>query len=156
MRLPIRPCLPKIARAGFLCCDAAATAPEKPRPLYEISADRAHHIVKFRLHGKVALEEMQRFARELDATATTLRGGPLKVLGDLRTFKPAAPEIAAIIGDLQRIGLRMGVTRIAEIVESDVTALHLNRVARESGTEKILRRFWDEESALAWLLADAP
>ena len=45
------------------------------------------------------------------------------------------------------------VTRIAEIVESDVVALQLNRVSRESGSDNILRRFWDTESALEWLVA---
>ncbi len=123
--------------------------------MYEISADRTHNIIRFRLHGRVALDEMEVFARELDVATTTLQGRPIKVLGDLRVFKPAAPEIGVIIGDLQRIGLRLGVARIAEIVESDVVALHLNRISRESGTEKILRRFWDEESAMAWLLAEA-
>jgi hypothetical protein len=48
------------------------------------------------------------------------------------------------------------VKRVAEIVESDVVALQLNRVARGSGTDKILRRFWDEDSAREWLLHGDP
>ena len=53
---------------------------------------------------------------------------------------------------MQEFGLKNGVKRVAEIVESDIVALQLNRVARESGTDKILRRFWEEESAREWLI----
>ena len=42
--------------------------------------------------------------------------------------------------------------RIAEIVGSELTALQLNRIARGSGMDRILRRFNDEEAARAWLL----
>ncbi len=124
--------------------------------MYEISTDTTHNIVKFRLHGMVAMEEMAAFARELDARGLTLRGRPIKVLGDLRAFKPATPEVGEVIRALQKAGLDAGVARVAEIVESDVVALQLNRVARESGTGKILRRFWDEASALEWLISEDP
>lgn len=120
--------------------------------MYEITADRTYNIVRFRLFGMVRVEEMEQFARDLQEAGVTLQGKPIKVLGDVRGFKPAAPEVADMIRGLQEFGLRLGVTRIAEIVESDVVALQLNRVSRESGSDGILRRFWDEETAFEWLI----
>ncbi len=63
--------------------------------------------------------------------------------------KSPAEKIRAV----QEFGLELGVMlRVAEIIESDIVALQLNRVARESGTDKVLRRFWDEDAAHEWLL----
>ena len=63
-----------------------------------------------------------------------------------------AAEVADKIKAVQEFGLQNGVKRVAEIVESDLVALQLNRVARESGTDKILRRFWEDDSAFDWLV----
>jgi hypothetical protein len=57
-----------------------------------------------------------------------------------------------MIRNVQEFGIRSGVKRVAEIVESDVVALQLNRVAHESGTDRILCRFWEEDSAREWLI----
>jgi len=124
--------------------------------VYKIDTDVTHNIVVFRLNGMVQIDEMEQFARDLQQTAMTLQGRPIKVQADVRGFKPAAPEVADMIRDVQEFGLRLGVVRIAEVVESDVVALQLNRIARESGSHHILRRFWDEEAAREWLIDPAP
>ncbi|MFY0572246.1 hypothetical protein ACN28E_51595 [Archangium lansingense] len=53
---------------------------------------------------------------------------------------------------MQQFGIQHGVKRVAEMVENPLSALQLNRVARESGTDKILRRFSDDQSARRWLI----
>ncbi|EAU68007.1 hypothetical protein STIAU_0813 [Stigmatella aurantiaca DW4/3-1] len=95
---------------------------------------------------------MQRFVEELRVATRSLTGREIKIKADLRTFKPASPEAANMIRDVQEFGLRSGVKRVAELVESQIVALQLNRLARESGTDKILRRFWEEASARQWLI----
>jgi hypothetical protein len=121
--------------------------------MYKISVDRAHAIVAFVLDGLVKMDEMQKFVTELQlATLSVSSGGEIKIKADVRTMRPASPEVADLIRGVQEFGIKQGVKRVAEIVESDVVALQLNRVARESGTDKILRRFWEEESARDWLI----
>lgn len=125
--------------------------------VYEIKVDASHAIVEFVLEGLVRLDEMNRFVAELQQATVSLRGRRIRIKADVRAMKPAAPEVAEMIRGVQEFGIKSGVERVAEIVESDTVALQLNRVARDSGTHKILRRFWDEDSARDWLIhGDAP
>jgi hypothetical protein len=120
--------------------------------MFEVKVDRAFGIVEFVLEGLVNMDEMNRFVVELQEATRSLQGRQIKIKADVRALKPAAPQVAEMIKGVQEFGLKSGVKRVAEIVESDTVALQLNRVARESGTDKILRRFWDDESAREWLI----
>lgn len=124
--------------------------------MYQIAPDSTHNILAFRLNGMVHMDEMEQFGRDLQQAALGLQGRPIMIQADVRGFKPAAPEVADMIRDLQEFGLRLGVVRIAEVVESDVVALQLNRVARESGSHRIVRRFWDDQAAREWLIDPDP
>ena len=120
--------------------------------MYQVKLDKVHAIVEFILDGYIRVEEMQRFIAELSAATAELKGRDIKIKADLRTFRPASPEAADMIRGVQEFGIKTGVIRVAEIVDSQIVALQLNRVARESGTDKILRRFWEESSAREWLI----
>jgi len=120
--------------------------------MFEINVDQKHSIVEFVLEGIVREEEMQLFVHMLRRATLELRGQEIKIKADLRALRPASPEVADLIRGVQEFGIRYGVKRVAEIVESDTLALQLNRVAHESGTDKILRRFWEEDSARDWLI----
>lgn len=120
--------------------------------MYKIETDTEHTIVQFFLSGLVRNEEIDGFVTDLQNATLALAGKEIKIRADLRAFSPASPEVADKIRAVQEFGIQNGVKRVAEIVESDVVALQLNRVARESGTDKILRRFWEEESAREWLI----
>ncbi len=122
------------------------------RRVYKIETDTEHTIVQFFLSGLVRNEEIDGFVTDLQNATLALAGKEIKIRADLRAFSPASPEVADKIRAVQEFGIQNGVKRVAEIVESDVVALQLNRVARESGTDKILRRFWEEESAREWLI----
>jgi hypothetical protein len=120
--------------------------------VYQIQVDKTNAIVELVLDGYISTEEMQRFVKELRAATLSVSGREIKIKADMRTFKPASPEAADLLRDVQQFGIRNGVKRVAELVESQIVALQLNRVARESGTDKILRRFWEESAARQWLL----
>jgi hypothetical protein len=120
--------------------------------VFDIKVDRIHAIVEFVLEGRVRLEEMENFVSELRKACETVQGRDFTIKADVRGFRPMAPEVAEMIRAVQQFGIELGVKRVAEIIESDIVALQLNRVARESGTDKILRRFWDEDAAHEWLL----
>lgn len=120
--------------------------------MFQVKADKVHAIVEFVLDGYIRVEEMQRFIQELRDVTASLAGRDIKIKADLRTFRPASPEAAEMIRGVQEFGIKTGVVRVAEIVDSQIVALQLNRVARESGTDKILRRFWEDASAREWLL----
>jgi hypothetical protein len=120
--------------------------------VYQIQVDKVHTIIELLLDGYIPAEEMQRLADEMGQIALTLKGRDIKLKVDARTFKPASPEAVEILRKVQEQGLQAGVKRVAELVESQIVALQLNRVARESGTDKILRRFWDDGAARQWLI----
>jgi hypothetical protein len=120
--------------------------------VFQIEVDRQHAIVDFILDGYIRVEEMQRFVADLKGATDSLLGRDIKIQADLRTFKPASPEAMDMIRRVQEYGLRSGVVRVAELVESQIVALQLNRIARESHTDRILRRFWQESSARQWLI----
>jgi hypothetical protein len=125
--------------------------------VFEIKVDNEERIVEFVLAGVVHLAEMTSFVGELQTATLSLGGQDIRIKADLRSLRPASPEVANMIREVQAFGIRSGVKRVAEIVESDIVALQLNRVAKESGTDRILRRFWDDDSAREWLLqADDP
>lgn len=120
--------------------------------MYSIEINKQHALVEFSLDGIIRADEMMRFMNELKAATVSLAGTEMKVLVDVRTFRPASPEVAEMIRQMQANGLKDGVKRVAELVDSQVVALQLNRVARESGTDKILRRFSDAREARDWLI----
>lgn len=124
--------------------------------MYQVTTDKKTAIVSFVLDGLIGIEDMGGFVEELRAATESLAGREIKIKADVRTFQPAAPEVADMIRQVQEFGIKSGVKRVAEIVESQVVALQLNRVATESGTDKILRRFWEDDSALHWLLHGDP
>ncbi len=121
--------------------------------MYRFDVDTQEALIEFALDGLIRKEEMEKFAEELRAATQRLAGREIKIKADLRTFRPSAPEVAEMIRAVQEFGLRSGVKRVAEMVESQVVALQLNRVARESGTDKILRRFTDDSVAMHWLIS---
>jgi hypothetical protein len=120
--------------------------------VYEIKTDPAESIIEFYLAGLVRHTEIDRFVTELELATKAFAGRDIKIKADLRAFSPASADVAEKIKAVQQFGLQNGVKRVAEIVESDVVALQLNRVARESGIHKILRRFWEDDSARDWLV----
>jgi hypothetical protein len=126
---------------------------ERRSDVYQIQVDRVHNIVELVLDGYIPAEEMQRLTEEVGRNIATLQGRDIKLKVDARTFKPASPEAVEILRKAQEQGLQAGVKRVAELVESQIVALQLNRVARESGADKILRRFWDDGAARQWLIS---
>lgn len=120
--------------------------------MFQIQVDRTNALIEFVVDGYIPMAEMQRFVKELKEATVSLTGREIVIKADMRTFKPASPEAADMLREVQEFGIRTGVKRVAEMVESQIVALQLNRVARASGTDKILRRFWEETEARRWLL----
>ncbi|WP_342377201.1 hypothetical protein NVS55_38025 [Myxococcus stipitatus] len=120
--------------------------------MFRIDVDGEHAIVEFVLDGYIRVQEMESFVQELERATASLSGRDIKIKADLRTLRPASPEAANMIRRVQEYGLRSGVVRVAELVESELVALQLNRVAENSHTDKILRRFWEEAPARRWLI----
>ena len=120
--------------------------------MYRIDVDKQNAIIDLVLDGLIRPDEMSKFVEELKAATLGLAGRSIKIKADMRTFRPSAPQVAEALRDVQQFGIHNGVQRVAEMVESQLAVLQLNRVARESGTDKILRRFTDDQSARRWLI----
>ncbi|AKJ08310.1 hypothetical protein ATI61_12528 [Archangium gephyra] len=120
--------------------------------MYRIDVDKQNALIELVLDGLIRPDEMTRFVEELRAATLSLAGRDIRIKADMRTFRPSAPPVAEMLRDVQQFGIQNGVKRVAEMVESQLSALQLNRVARESGTDKILRRFTDDQAARRWLL----
>jgi hypothetical protein len=120
--------------------------------MFQVKIDKANSIIELNLEGIIQMDEMTQFVDQLRVATLSLKGAQIKIKADLRRFKPSSPAVADMIRQVQEFGLSNGVIRVAEMVESEILALQLNRVARESGTHKILHRFADEAEAREWLV----
>ena len=120
--------------------------------MYRIDVDKQNTIIELVLDGLIRPEEMTKIVEELKAATLALAGREISIKADMRTFRPSAPQVAEMLREVQQFGIQNGVKRVAEMVESQLSALQLNRVARESGTDKILRRFADDQAAKRWLI----
>jgi hypothetical protein len=122
--------------------------------VFEVKVDRIKAIVEAVLSGPVELEEVQEFVHELEVALASLQGREIKMLGDLRGLKPVAPKAADLLRMSQTYALDLGVVRAAEIVDSEVVGLQLTRIARESGFDRVSRRFAEDAAAREWLLSE--
>lgn len=110
--------------------------------------------MEFTLEGTVSVEEMQRFVDDcLGSVRGALgQGRAWRALADMSRLRTTSPEAAEVLRRGQMAAIEAGMRRIAEVVGSEVTALQLNRVARASGMDRMLRRFHDREEARRWVL----
>jgi hypothetical protein len=120
--------------------------------MFQVKIDKTHSIIEINLDGIIQMDEMVQFVEQLKSATLSLKGAQIKIKADMRRFKPSSPAVADMIRQVQEFGISNGVIRVAEMVESEILALQLNRVARESGTHKILHRFADEGEAREWLV----
>ncbi len=106
------------------------------------------------LDGTIRPDEMHQFVEQAVAAVRELaqQGKAVGALADLRTFRATSPEATEILRQGQEAAMQAGMTRIAELVSSELATLQLNRVARASGMDRILRRFDNEEEARRWLI----
>lgn len=120
--------------------------------MFQVKVDKIQSIIEINVEGIIHMDEMTQCVNQIRASTVSLKGSQIKIKADLRRFKPSSPEVAEMIRKVQEFGISNGVIRVAEMVESEILALQMNRVARESGTHKILQRFADEQEAREWLI----
>lgn len=120
--------------------------------MYRMDVDKQHALIDLVLDGLIRQEEMRKLAEEFKSIIRKLSGRSIKVKADMRTLRASSPEVAEMLGEVQRYAVQHGVMRMAELVDSPLVTLQLNRLERESGAAKIVRRFGDDQTALHWLL----
>jgi uncharacterized protein (DUF2384 family) len=122
-------------------------------PLFQVKIAPSKTHIEVTLEGSIRAEEMEQFVEQsvnaVKSLAEQKRG--VRVLADLRQLRTTSPEAAELLRQGQAAAIQAGMRRIAELVGSELTALQLNRIARGSGMDRILRRFQSEEEARAWL-----
>jgi hypothetical protein len=103
------------------------------------------------LEGSIRPDEMHQFVAQAVSGVRELaqQGQGVRALADLRHFRATSPEATDILRQGQE---GAGLVRIAELISGELATLQLNRIARASGMERILRRFQDEQEARRWLL----
>ncbi len=123
--------------------------------LFQVKVDQSNTLVEVTLEGTVRADEMQQFVEQAVSAVKSLAqdGRIVRALADLRQLRTTSPEAEEILRQGQEAAMKAGMRRIAEVVGSELTALQLNRIARGSGMDRILRRFQGEDEARAWLLS---
>ena len=124
--------------------------------MYRVDVDKQHAIIDLVLDGLIRQEEMRKLAGDLKSIIRKLSGRAIKVKADMRTLRASSPEVAEMLGEVQRYAVQHGVMRMAELVDSPLVALQLNRLERQSGAARIVRRFGDDQTARHWLLHGDP
>ncbi|MDC3959479.1 STAS/SEC14 domain-containing protein [Polyangium jinanense] len=119
--------------------------------MFQIKLDKLNTLIEFSIEGLVQVDEMKQFLAELRRSAVTLTGSDLKIFADMRKFRPASPNVVEEVREVHELAKTMGVRRLATVLESEVLALHMSRLARETGADKFIRRFTDEQEAREWL-----
>jgi hypothetical protein len=120
--------------------------------VFDIRVDPTHAIIEFIVDGPVDEGDAAELLNKLEAAKTGLSGREMRIKADIRGRDHATNVIGPMVRTLHSFAKEAGVQRLAEIVESDVVAGELNRAAKELGTDKILRRFWEDDSAHEWLI----
>jgi hypothetical protein len=122
--------------------------------MYQITTDDEHAILSLVVSGETPLDEMRRFVTELEQATLDYQGREIKIMADMRAFKPTSAVVAEQLQKVQEFGLHNGVVRVAEIVATASVATQLNIVAKRSHTDQVLRRFAPTELAAArhWLI----
>jgi hypothetical protein len=122
--------------------------------LFQVKVDRSNALVVVTLEGSMRPDEMHQFVAQAVGAIRELaqQGQRVRSLADLRQFRTASPEATEILRQGQATAMQAGMVRIAELVSGELATLQLNRIARASGMERILRRFQDEAEARRWLL----
>jgi hypothetical protein len=122
--------------------------------MYQIKTDDEHTIISLVIQGETPLDEMRLFVTELEKVTLSYRGREIKIMADMRAFKPTSAVVAEQLQKVQEFGLNNGVVRVAEIVASAAVATQLNIVAKRSHTAQVLRRFPPTALAAArqWLI----
>jgi len=123
------------------------------RATHKVHVDEANTLVEWTLDGLFSVADIQAFERDTLASYERLGGKGIRVLSDVRRFKPVSPEVTEAIRGMQERAMRAGVVRAAQVIESATVALQLNRVAHEAGLDAVLRRFSDVDEARRWLLS---
>ncbi len=120
--------------------------------MFDIRVDPTHAIIEFIVDGPVDEGDAAELLHKLEAALVGLSGRDVRIKADIRGRDHTINVIGPMVRTLHSFAKKAGVQRLAEIVESDVVAGELNRAAKEIGTDKILRRFWEDDSAREWLL----
>lgn len=120
--------------------------------MIDIKVDRTHAIIEFIAEEPVVASEADEVGPKLEAARGALpEGRAFRIKAEIRGLLP--PAIAAQVGRaLHGFVKSAGAQRIAELVDSEKVAAEVARAAKEAGTDKVLRRFWEEESAREWLI----
>lgn len=120
--------------------------------MFDIRVDPTHAIIEFIVDGPVDEGDAAELLHKLEAALAGLSERDVRIKADIRGRDHTTALIGPMVRTLHSFAKRSGVQRLAEIVESDVVAGELNRAAKEIGTDKILRRFWEDDSAREWLI----
>ncbi|PTL80779.1 STAS/SEC14 domain-containing protein [Vitiosangium sp. GDMCC 1.1324] len=125
--------------------------------MFQVKVDESNALVEVTLEGAIRPDEMRQFVEQAVSAIQALasQGRIVRALADWRHLRTASPEAAELLRQGQQAAMQAGMKRIAELVGSELTALQLNRIARNSGMERILRRFDSEEEARRWLLQES-
>jgi hypothetical protein len=121
--------------------------------MHKITVDEDAALIEITLDGLINTDESKLACAALRRALTSLSGRPIKILVDAQFVHPVSQEVAEEFRAVQRYGLVLGLTRVAQVVESSVVLLQRARIMRESGTGTMTRTFRDREAARRWLLS---
>jgi len=99
--------------------------------MFDARADTARNRLYITLDGYLTDDEIKEAAARTLSEARRLREG-FDVVNDISTFKPASPEGAAMIGDVQKKVAGMGMNRVVRIA-SALARLQFDRGAKGAG-----------------------
>jgi len=118
--------------------------------MFTVTTFESPPLVKAELVGRLTSDEIQHLSRDLDRRLLFPEGPTPTLLIDVRRYKPAGEHLIELLDLFIARSLDAGI-RIGRVVESEIIAHQLDRVAKEADLQDRIRHFWELDPALAWL-----
>lgn len=101
--------------------------------MYEVRADIARNRLYIVLDGFFTDEQAVEAFEAVKAGVDQLQPG-FDVINDVRTFKPASPEVAAYIAKGQQYEIKHGLNRVVRVLGAEIIGqMQFERLSKETG-----------------------
>lgn len=118
--------------------------------MYSLVTYRDPPLIQAELVGRFDGEELHSLARDLDQRLLQPGASSPALLLDVSRFEATGDAALAVLNRYVERTLGAGI-RVGQVVQSQLVAHQLDRVAAEGGLGALLRHFGERAPALVWL-----
>ena len=123
--------------------------------MYTITTYASPPLITAELVGRISSDELQHLSRDLDRRLLVADQPIPALLLDVRRYEAAGEHLVELLDLFIARSLDAGI-RVGRVVENQLIARQLDRVAEEADLQDRIRHYHELEPALAWLREPQP